>query len=82
MLTIPTDFSRRVLAKNEPHVALIEDNTDGFVSVAMAGTMGGILQAYSLPAHDAAHRGAAALDVVEIYPYVPVHPVPAARDRW
>src|SRR5436190_916555 len=37
VLTIPTDFSRRVLAKNEPKVALIEDNTDGFVSVAMAG---------------------------------------------
>ena len=31
VLTIPPDFSRRVLAKNEPHVALIEDNTDNFV---------------------------------------------------
>src|SRR5678815_4456618 len=71
VLTIPTDFSRRVLAKNEPHVALIEDNTDGFVSVAMAGTMGGILQAYSLPSHTPRIGGAAALDVVEIYPYVP-----------
>jgi ABC-2 type transport system permease protein len=71
VLTIPTDFSRRVLAKNEPHVALIEDNTDGFVSVAMAGTMGGILQAYSLPAHTPRIGGSAALDVVEIYPYVP-----------
>ena len=32
VLTIPPDFSRRVLAKNEPKVALIEDNTDNFVS--------------------------------------------------
>src|SRR5476651_785783 len=71
VLTIPSDFSRRVLAKNEPHVALIEDNTDGFVSVALAGTMGGILQAYSVPAHTPRIAGAAALDVVEIYPYVP-----------
>src|ERR1700750_1257916 len=71
VLTIPTDFSRRVLAKNEQHVALIEDNTDGFVSVALAGTMGGILQAYSLPAHTPRIGSAAALDVVEIYPYVP-----------
>jgi ABC-2 type transport system permease protein len=71
VLTIPTDFSRRVLAKNEPHVALIEDNTDGSVSVAMAGTMGGILQAYSLPSHTPRIGGSAALDVVEIYPYVP-----------
>ena len=31
MLTIPPDFSRRVLAKNDPRVALIEDNTDNFV---------------------------------------------------
>ena len=35
--TIPPDFSRRVLAQNEPRIALIEDNTDNFVSVALAG---------------------------------------------
>src|SRR6266705_1906712 len=33
VLTIPPEFSRRVLARNEPRVALIEDNTVGFVSV-------------------------------------------------
>ena len=71
VLTIPTDFSRRVLAKNEPHVALIEDNNDGFISVAMAGTMGGILEAYIVPSHTPRIAGSAALDVVEIYPYVP-----------
>ena len=42
VLTIPPDFSRRVLAKNAPRVALIEDNTDNFVSVALAGTLGGM----------------------------------------
>src|SRR5262249_29233271 len=46
VLTIPPDFSRRVLAKNEPRVALIEDNTDNFVSVALAGTLGGMLSSY------------------------------------
>ena len=71
VLTIPTDFSRRVLAKNEPRVALIEDNTDGFVSVAMAGTLGGILQAYSLPSRGPRIASVTSLDVVEIYPYVP-----------
>src|SRR3954462_9366876 len=71
VLTIPTDFSRRVLAKNEPRVALIEGNTDGFVSVALAGTLGGIMSAYSQPAHTPRIAGAAGLDVVEIYPYVP-----------
>jgi len=38
VLTIPPDFSRRVLSKNAPRIALIEDNTDSFVSVAMAST--------------------------------------------
>src|SRR5215468_797306 len=46
VLTIPPDFSRRVLAKNEPRVALIEDNTDNFVSVALAGTLGSLVSAY------------------------------------
>ena len=31
VLTIPPEFSRRVLAKDDPRVALIEDNTDNFV---------------------------------------------------
>src|SRR5205085_7838054 len=31
VLTIPPDFSRRVLGRNEPKVALIADNTDSFV---------------------------------------------------
>ena len=47
VLTIPPEFSRRVLTKNDPHVALIEDNTDNFVSVAMAGTLGNMLASYS-----------------------------------
>src|SRR5215471_5919130 len=46
VLTIPPDFSRRTLAKNDPKVALIEDNTDNVVSVALAGTMGSVLAAY------------------------------------
>ncbi len=49
VLTIPPDFSRRVLARSEPKVALIEDNTDNFVSVALAGTLGGMLQSYNQP---------------------------------
>src|ERR1700741_3625442 len=30
VLMIPPDFSRRALAKNQPRVALISDNTDNF----------------------------------------------------
>src|SRR6186713_1426265 len=39
VLTIPPDFSRRALSKNQPRVALIADNTDNFVSATLAGTM-------------------------------------------
>ena len=70
VLTIPPEFSRRVLERNQPRIALIEDNTDNFVSVALAGTMNAMLGAYNQPA---AQRvpGQATLDVVEVYPYVP-----------
>jgi ABC-2 type transport system permease protein len=71
VLTIPPEFSRRVLSKNEPRVALIEDNTDGFVSVALAGTLGSMLSAYGQPATGPRISRSASLDVVEIYPYVP-----------
>jgi len=71
VLTIPADFSRRVLAKNDPKVALIEDNTDNFVSSALAATLGGMLVTYNQPVTTPRIRSAAALDVVEVYPYVP-----------
>jgi ABC-2 type transport system permease protein len=72
VLTIPPGFSRRVLAHDEPRVALIEDNTDNFVSATLAATMNGVLGAYSKPAVET-HRlaGDPTLDVVEVYPYVP-----------
>jgi ABC-2 type transport system permease protein len=71
VLTIPPDFSRRVLARNDPHVALIEDNTDNFVSSTLAATLNGLVAAY--PARESTPRVAAepTLDVVEVYPYVP-----------
>jgi ABC-2 type transport system permease protein len=72
VLTIPPDFSRRVLVKNEPRVALIEDNTDTFVSVALAGTLNAMLSSYSPSVKLTARvAGDPTLDVVEVYPYVP-----------
>src|SRR5262249_55029743 len=72
VLTIPPDFSRRVLAKNEPRMALIEDNTDNFVSVALASTMGSLVAAYSPTVKVAPHvETDPRLDVVEVYPSVP-----------
>ena len=71
VLTIPPEFSRRVLQKNEPHVALIEDNTDNFVSATLVGSMGSLVTAFNQPAPRRAMSGLARLDVVEVYPYVP-----------
>jgi ABC-2 type transport system permease protein len=72
VLTIPPDFSRRVLAKNEPRIALIEDNTDNFVSVALASTIGSLVSAYSPSVKLAARvETEPRLDVVEVYPYAP-----------
>src|SRR5437773_9571499 len=71
VLTIPPEFSRRTLEKNDPKIALIEDNTDSFVSSALAAVLGGMVAAYNRPAHAPRVAGEPTLDVVEVYPYVP-----------
>jgi ABC-2 type transport system permease protein len=71
VLTIPPEFSRRVLTKNDPHVALIEDNTDNFVSATLVGAAGSLLTAFSPPGPMPRVTPTPRLDVVEVYPYVP-----------
>jgi ABC-2 type transport system permease protein len=71
VLTIPAGFSERVLDKNQPQVALIQDNTDGFVSSAMIGSVSGLVAAYNQPALNARLASQPRLDIVEVYPYVP-----------
>jgi ABC-2 type transport system permease protein len=71
VLTIPDGFSRRVLQRSQPRIALVADNTDTFVSVALASTVNAMLGSYNQTATAARARGQATLDVVEIYPYVP-----------
>src|SRR5262249_38426645 len=71
VLTIPPDYSRRVLARSQPRVALIQDNTDNFVSATLVGSVGSMLAALNQPASQPRVPGLATLDVVEVYPYVP-----------
>lgn len=72
VLTIPPDFSRRVLAGDDPRVALIEDNTDAFTSATLAGEFSGILGAYNAPPPTSNRISQqATLETVELYPYVP-----------
>lgn len=72
VLTIPPSYSRNVLAKTAPRLALIEDNTDTFVSATMVASMNALVGAINQPSAGT-HRmpGQVTLDVVEIYPYVP-----------
>ncbi|HEY7169657.1 MAG TPA: ABC transporter permease [Vicinamibacterales bacterium] len=72
VLTIPPDFSRRLLSRNEPKVALIADNTDSFVSNALAATMAQMVGSLGAPEINVQRIAAQpSLDVVEVYPYVP-----------
>ena len=71
VLTIPPEFSRRVLQRTRPQLALIEDNTDNFVSATLVGQINSLVAAFNQPVVAPRTPGQAAVDVVEIYPYVP-----------
>jgi ABC-2 type transport system permease protein len=72
VLTIPPDFSRRVLSRTQPKVALIEDNTDNVVAASLAGTLSNLVASYNARGATTTRiPGDATLDIVEVYPYVP-----------
>jgi ABC-2 type transport system permease protein len=72
VLSIPPGFARRVLAKEAPRVALIEDNTDSFVAATLAQQLVGLVAAFGDHGPTTRRLGAApALDIVEVYPYDP-----------
>ncbi|MGA3172079.1 MAG: ABC transporter permease [Chthoniobacteraceae bacterium] len=68
---IPPLFSRKLLAGDNPQVALIEDNTDQFSSAALEGVLNSLVTSYGQPAVTPRVTPAASLSVVEVYPYVP-----------
>jgi ABC-2 type transport system permease protein len=71
VLNIPPQFSRKLLAGNNPRIALVEDNTDQFVASALEGTLGQLLVSYNQKPPPPRLSANATLSVVEIYPYVP-----------
>ncbi len=71
VLTIPDGYSRKVLTDANPHIALIEDNTDQINSSALASNLTELLGAYNSGPIRPRQTGAATLSVVEVYPYVP-----------
>lgn len=71
LLNIPPHFSRKILAGDNPKVALVEDNTDQFVSSALEGSFTQLLSSYNQPAIPPRLSNQATLSIVEVYPYVP-----------
>ncbi len=71
VLEIPPEFSRKILAGTNPHIALIEDNTDQFAASALQGVLNELLPAYNAEPVSPRMSATATLDVVEVYPYVP-----------
>lgn len=71
VLNFPPDYSRRVLAKDAPQVALIEDNTDNFAISALDDTFSDIVGAYNQGGSTPRVASGVTLSVVELYPYVP-----------
>jgi ABC-2 type transport system permease protein len=71
MLNIPPHYSRDVLAGANPHIALVEDNTDQFSASALESSFDSMLAAYNAPPVPARTTADATLSVVEVYPYVP-----------
>src|SRR6478609_7362971 len=71
VLTIPPDYSRRVVGSREPRLAIIQDNTDNFVAATMAASVGGLVAGLNAQPKDDRTFTSTRLDVVELYPYVP-----------
>src|SRR5579859_6764546 len=71
VLNIPPNFSRDVLAQKAPQVALVEDNTDQFVTSTLEGLFTGVVTAYNDKGPDPRLANETTLSVVEVYPYVP-----------
>jgi ABC-type multidrug transport system permease subunit len=71
VLTIPPDFSRKLLAGANPRVALVEDNTDQFSSSALEGALNALIRSYNQPPVPPRTTANVTLAIVEVYPYVP-----------
>lgn len=71
VLTIPPEFSRKLLSGANPNIALVEDNTDQFSASALEGSVSSMLAPYNAGAVQPRMTADAALSIVEIYPYVP-----------
>lgn len=71
VISIPPDFSRRMLAQEAPQLALIEDNTDNFAVGALGETFAELMGSFNQKGAPPRVPAGVTLSVVELYPYVP-----------
>jgi ABC-2 type transport system permease protein len=70
VLIIPVRYSRDLLEKHQPRLALITDNTDRSVAGAIGSQMSDLVNSINAPEVRSREPQQAALDVVEVYPYI------------
>ena len=70
VLIIPQHYSRDLLERHQPHLALITDNTDRTVAGAVGAQMAVLVASINAPEVPPRQPQQAALDVVEGYPYI------------
>jgi ABC-2 type transport system permease protein len=70
VVEVPIEFSRRYYQHDRPRIALVEDNTDQFVSSSIGESLQQIVDAMNAPAVTGRLDQTVQLNVVEIYPYV------------
>jgi len=70
VLIIPQRYSRDLLEQHQPHLALIADNTDRSVAGAVGDQMTQLVNSINMPAVRPRQPTQAALDMVEVYPYI------------
>ena len=70
VISIPHDFSRRVYQQDRPQIALVEDNTDQFISSELLERVQQMVDQMNAPAVASRLAGPVQLNVVEMYPYI------------
>ena len=69
-VVIPAQYSRRVLAGESPHIGLVVDNSDQFVSGSLESEMQSLVDALNAPLIQPKVVQSITLDIVELYPYI------------
>jgi len=69
-IVIPAQYSRRVYAQDAPRLGLVVDNSDQFTSGSIESVMQSLVDSLNAPVIQERVIKSAALEVVELYPYI------------